>query len=70
MKKTRSITVMAALTLLIATAMYCVAGHQEMTEKQLAAEMEKALQEDREAQTLAAALFSTSHRRAVAEVKP
>lgn len=70
MNKTRSITVMAAVTILIGTAMYGVAAHEEMTEEKLAAQVKQAIEEDREAKTLAAALFAESHYRARVGVRP
>ena len=45
------------------------ASSQPMTEAQLAQEMSKAMQEDREAATLAAALFAEANYRAKARLK-
>lgn len=70
MGKTRSVIFMALITFLVGGTMYGVAAREEMTEERLAAEMTQALQEDREAQTLAAALFAESHYRARVEVRP
>lgn len=70
MKRTRSITFMAVFLFVVSATMYCIASHEAMTEKQLATEMTKALEEDREAATLADALKIEAHYRARVEVKP
>ena len=70
MKKTRSITVMTIVTVLICAAMYLVAANQDVKEKQFAAGIKQAMQDNREATTLADALLAEAHYRARVGLNP
>lgn len=67
----RSKLTMFTVTLIICASMYAVAATQQMAEEQFEKEMKLALQEDRESETLAQALFEESRGRWAAKgVRP